>query len=41
MIINQDGDVIITNDGSTIIKNLNVENPIAKILVDLSLSQDD
>ena len=41
MIINQDGDVIITNDGSTIIKNMNVEHPIAKLLVDLSLSQDD
>ena len=41
MIINQDGDVIITNDGSTIMKNMNVEHPIAKLLVDLSLSQDD
>ena len=41
MIIDQDGGVIVSNDGATIIKNLNIEHPIAKLLVELSLSQDD
>ena len=40
MFISQDGDVTVTNDGATMLKNMNVEHPIAKLLVDLSLSQD-
>jgi chaperonin GroEL (HSP60 family) len=35
------GTVTVTNDGATILKRLTVENPAAKILVDISKSQDD
>eukprot|EP00914_Ancora_sagittata_P002755 GHVO01005887.1.p1 GENE.GHVO01005887.1~~GHVO01005887.1.p1 ORF type:complete len:548 (+),score=105.97 GHVO01005887.1:31-1644(+) len=34
------GPVIITNDGATILKEISVTNPTAKMLVDLSRSQD-
>jgi len=34
------GDVIITNDGATILKQMEVLHPTAKMLVDLSKSQD-
>ena len=40
MLVSQDGDVTITNDGATIVENMNVEHPIAKLLVELSKSQD-
>ncbi|KAK0079187.1 hypothetical protein PV325_002894 [Microctonus aethiopoides] len=35
------GDVQVTNDGATILKNIGVDNPAAKILVDMSRVQDD
>jgi T-complex protein 1 subunit delta len=35
-----DGEVLISNDGATILKNLNVLHPAAKMLVQLSQSQD-
>lgn len=35
------GSVDITNDGATILKSIGVENPAAKILVDMSKVQDD
>ena len=41
MLISQDGDVTVTNDGATIVENMNIEHPIAKLLVELSKSQDD
>ena len=41
MLISKDGDVTVTNDGATIVGNMNVEHPIAKLLVELSKSQDD
>jgi len=41
MLISKDGDVTVTNDGATIVENMNVEHPIAKLLVELSKSQDD
>ncbi|KAG4306355.1 hypothetical protein PORY_000343 [Pneumocystis oryctolagi] len=34
------GDVILTNDGATILKHLSVTHPAAKMLVDVSFSQD-
>ncbi len=34
-----DGEVIITNDGATILNKIKVEQPAAKMLVDLSKSQ--
>ena len=41
MLISQDGEVTVTNDGATIVENMNIEHPIAKLLVELSKSQDD
>jgi len=41
MMISQDGDVTITNDGATILDKMEVEDPIAKLLIELSKSQDD
>ena len=35
------GDLIITNDGATILKSIHLDNPAAKILVDLSKVQDE
>lgn len=35
------GQVEVTNDGATILKSIGVENPAAKILVDMSRVQDD
>lgn len=40
MIVSPDGDVTVTNDGATILEKMDVENQIAKLLVDLSVSQD-
>ena len=33
--------ITVTNDGATILKNLMVDNPAAKILIDISKTQDD
>lgn len=41
MLVSQDGDVTVTNDGATIMKNMDVEHQVAKLLVELSQSQDD
>ena len=41
MLISQDGNVEVTNDGATIVANMNIEHPVAKLLVELSKSQDD
>ena len=40
MIQNQDGEVLITNDGATILDQMTVFHPTAKMLVGLSKSQD-
>uniref|UniRef100_A0A061S116 T-complex protein 1 subunit epsilon n=1 Tax=Tetraselmis sp. GSL018 TaxID=582737 RepID=A0A061S116_9CHLO len=40
MLQNSDGDVTITNDGATILEQMEVENQIGKLLVELSKSQD-
>jgi T-complex protein 1 subunit delta len=40
MIISSSNNVVITNDGATILKKLNVQHPAAKMLVDLSRAQD-
>mmetsp|Transcript_30882 Transcript_30882/g.64753 ORF Transcript_30882/g.64753 Transcript_30882/m.64753 type:complete len:525 (-) Transcript_30882:134-1708(-) len=37
----QSGDVTVTNDGATILKRLTLDNPAAKILVDISKTQDE
>ena len=36
-----DGEVTITNDGATILSKMDVQHQIAKLLVELSKSQDD
>ena len=41
MMVSPDGDVTITNDGATILKLMDVEHQIAKLMVQLSQSQDD
>jgi len=41
MMVGPDGDVTITNDGATILKQMDVEHQIAKLMVQLSQSQDD
>ncbi len=40
MIIDNLGDITITNDGASILKRIEVEDIISKILIDLSLQQD-
>merc|ERR1711977_312980 len=40
MIVSPDGDVTITNDGATILQRMEIDNQIAKIMVQLSNSQD-
>ena len=39
--VSPDGDVTVTNDGATILGMMQVEHQIAKLMVDLSKSQDD
>jgi len=41
LIQNELGEVILTNDGATILDNLLLREPAARLLLDLSLSQDD
>lgn len=41
MMVSPDGDLTITNDGATILKQMDVEHQIAKLMVQLSQSQDD
>jgi T-complex protein 1 subunit epsilon len=40
MLVSSDGEVTITNDGATILQKMEVEHQVAKLLVDLSQSQD-
>ena len=40
MMVDQIGDVLITNDGATILANLEVQHPAAKVLVELAHLQD-
>lgn len=41
MMVSQDGEVTVTNDGATILKLMDVEHQIGKLMVQLSQSQDD
>ena len=41
ILISPDGDITVTNDGATILAQMQVEHQIAKLLVELSQSQDD
>src|SRR6187551_132283 len=40
MLVSQDGDLVISNDGATIMDLMMVENQVAKLMVELSKSQD-
>ncbi|XP_022120968.1 T-complex protein 1 subunit epsilon [Pieris rapae] len=41
MMVSSDGDVTVTNDGATILKMMDVEHQIGKLMVQLAQSQDD
>ena len=41
MLVTPDQDVVVTNDGATILEKMEVQHPVAKLLVELSKSQDD
>jgi len=41
MIVGADGEVTVTNDGATILEKMEIEHEAAKLLVELSKSQDD
>eukprot|EP01013_Petalomonas_cantuscygni_P001845 TRINITY_DN11879_c0_g1_i1.p1 TRINITY_DN11879_c0_g1~~TRINITY_DN11879_c0_g1_i1.p1 ORF type:complete len:542 (-),score=179.73 TRINITY_DN11879_c0_g1_i1:252-1877(-) len=41
MLVSQDGDVTITNDGATIVEKIDVGNEIARLVVELSKAQDE
>jgi len=36
MLISQDSDVVVTNDGATIVEKMEIEHPTAKLMVELS-----
>ena len=40
MIASEDGDATISNDGATILKNMKIEHPIGKMLVDIAKTQE-
>lgn len=41
MLVSPDGEVTVTNDGATILSMMDVQHQIAKLMVELSRSQDD
>jgi thermosome len=41
MLVDDLGDIVITNDGATIVKEMNVEHPAAKMVVEVAKTQDD
>ena len=41
MLVDSMGDIVITNDGATILKELDIEHPAAKMVVEVAKTQDD
>ncbi|MHC1611164.1 MAG: thermosome subunit alpha [Candidatus Methanospirareceae archaeon] len=41
MLVDSMGDVVITNDGATILKEMDIEHPAAKMMVEISKTQDE
>ncbi|WP_319508557.1 thermosome subunit alpha [uncultured Methanolobus sp.] len=41
MLVDSLGDVVITNDGATILKEMDIEHPAAKMIVEVAKTQDD
>lgn len=40
MLVSGDADIVVTNDGATIVEKMEIEHPTAKLMVELSQSQD-
>lgn len=40
MLVSPDADIVVTNDGATIVEKMEIEHPTAKLMVELSQSQD-
>jgi len=41
MLVDSFGDVTITNDGATMLKEMDIQHPVAKMMVEVSKTQDD
>jgi len=41
MLVSDDGDVVITNDGATILSEMDIEHPAAQMIVEVAQSQED
>lgn len=41
MLVNSIGDIVITNDGATILQEMDIEHPAAKMIVEVAKTQDD
>ena len=41
MMVSEMGDIVITNDGATILQEMNVEHPAAKMMVEIAKTQDE
>ncbi|MFH1200084.1 MAG: thermosome subunit beta [Candidatus Micrarchaeota archaeon] len=41
MLVDEMGDIVITNDGATILKEINIEHPAGKMMVEIAKTQDD
>ena len=41
MLIDSMGDIVITNDGATILRQMDIEHPAAKMMVEIAKTQDD
>ena len=41
MLVDSIGDVVITNDGATILKKMDIEHPVGKMMVDIAKTQED
>jgi chaperonin GroEL (HSP60 family) len=41
MLVDSLGDIVITNDGATILKEMDIEHPAAKMIVEVAKTQDD
>src|SRR3989338_3789460 len=41
MLVDEMGDIVITNDGATILSEMNVEHPAAKMMVEIAKTQDE
>lgn len=41
MLVDSMGDIVITNDGATILKEMDIEHPAAKMIVEVAKTQDD